>query len=83
MVIILMSALGRSNAYFRNGRKGIQKAHGVDQVANFLSVKPADIIAFGDEHNDEEMLSYAGWGVVMNNATDKIKSVANDVTENK
>ncbi|MDT6863318.1 HAD hydrolase family protein, partial [Enterococcus faecalis] len=43
--------------------KGIQKAHGVDQVANFLSVKPADIIAFGDEHNDEEMLSYAGWGV--------------------
>ena len=61
--------------------KGIQKAHGVDQVANFLSVKPADIIAFGDEHNDEEMLSYAGWGVAMNNATDKIKSVANDVTE--
>ncbi|MFU1825112.1 HAD hydrolase family protein, partial [Enterococcus faecium] len=44
-------------------------------------VKPADIIAFGDEHNDEEMLSYAGWGVAMNNATDKIKSVANDVTE--
>lgn len=37
--------------------------------------------AHGDEHNDEEMLSYAGWGVAMNNATDKIKSVANDVTE--
>ena len=75
--------MGRSNAYFRNGRKRNSKAHGVDQVANFLSVKPADIIAFGDEHNDEEMLSYAGWGVAMNNATDKIKSVANDVTENK
>ena len=61
--------------------KGIQKAHGVDQVANFLSVKPADIIAFGDEHNDASMIDYAGWGVVMQNGTDKLKSLANDITE--
>jgi Cof subfamily protein (haloacid dehalogenase superfamily) len=60
--------------------KGIQKAKGVEQVANFLSIKQADIIAFGDEHNDEEMLAYAGWGVAMNNATDQIKAVANDIT---
>ncbi len=62
--------------------KGIQKAHGVDQVANFFYLSNQLIsLLFGDEHNDEEMLSYAGWGVAMNNATDKIKSVANDVTE--
>jgi Cof subfamily protein (haloacid dehalogenase superfamily) len=61
--------------------KGIQKAKGVEQVSNFLNIKRSDIIAFGDEHNDEEMLDYVGWGVAMQNATEKIKSVANDVTD--
>lgn len=48
---------------------------------NFLFVKLVDIIVFGDEYNDEEMLSYVGWGVVMNNVMDKIKFVVNDVIE--
>lgn len=61
--------------------KGIQKARGLDQVARYLEIGQKDIIAFGDEHNDEEMLAYAGWGVAMQNATDPIKKVANDVTE--
>ena len=39
-----------------------------------------DIIAFGDEHNDVDMLSYAGWGVAMANGTDQVKEVANDIT---
>lgn len=60
--------------------KGIQKAKGVAEVADYLNIKQKDIIAFGDEHNDEEMLEYAGWGVAMQNATDHIKSVANDIT---
>ncbi|MDF9445294.1 HAD hydrolase family protein, partial [Limosilactobacillus mucosae] len=38
------------------------------------------IIAFGDEHNDAEMLSYAGRGVAMQNAVDDIKQIADDVT---
>lgn len=61
--------------------KGIQKATGVEQVANYLNVKRSDILAFGDEHNDEEMLEYAGWGVAMKNATEHIKSIANDITD--
>lgn len=61
--------------------KGIQKAKGLDHVAKYLQIAPANIIAFGDEHNDEEMLDYAGWGVAMQNATEPIKKVANDITE--
>ncbi|MFD2305866.1 Cof-type HAD-IIB family hydrolase [Enterococcus termitis] len=61
--------------------KGIQKAKGVEQVASYLDIKRSDIIAFGDEHNDEEMLDYVGWGVAMKNATDQIKSVSNDITD--
>lgn len=60
--------------------KGIQKAKGVEQVSNFLGIKRKDIIAFGDEHNDEEMLEYVGWGVAMKNGVEKTKAVANDIT---
>ncbi|MGM9902546.1 HAD superfamily hydrolase [Enterococcus sp. 10A9_DIV0425] len=61
--------------------KGIEKAKGVHQIANFLEIDQKDVIAFGDEHNDLELLEYAGWGVAMANGTDQLKSVANDITE--
>lgn len=61
--------------------KGIEKAKGVHQVANYLEIKQEDVIAFGDEHNDLELLEYAGWGVAMANGTDQLKGIANDITE--
>lgn len=61
--------------------KGIQKAHGLRRVIDHLNMKQEDILAFGDEHNDVEMLKFAGWGVAMANGTDQVKSVANDVTD--
>lgn len=60
--------------------KGIQKAKGVQEIANYLSIDQQDVIAFGDEHNDLELLDYAGWGVVMANGTDQLKGIADDVT---
>ena len=60
--------------------KGIQKAKGVQEIANYLSIDHKDVIAFGDEHNDLELLDYAGWGVAMANGTDQLKGIANDVT---
>lgn len=61
--------------------KGIEKAKGVHRIANYLDIDQKDIIAFGDEHNDLELLEYAGWGVAMKNGTDQLKGVANDVTD--
>ena len=60
--------------------KGIQKEKGVQEIANYLSIDQKDVIAFGDEHNDLELLDYAGWGVAMANGTDQLKGIANDVT---
>lgn len=60
--------------------KGIQKAKGVQEIANYLSIDQKDVIAFGDEHNDLELLDYAGLGVAMTNGTDQLKGIANDVT---
>jgi len=61
--------------------KGIQKAHGLRRVIDNFNMKQEDIIAFGDEHNDVDMLKFAGWGVAMANGTDQVKAVANDITE--
>lgn len=60
--------------------KGIQKAVAVDHVANSFGVSAKDVIAFGDEHNDVELLDYAGWGVAMSNGSDGAKAAANDIT---
>ena len=32
------------------------------RFANYLSIDQKDVIAFGDERNDLELLDYAGWG---------------------
>ncbi|EOT51302.1 MULTISPECIES: Cof-type HAD-IIB family hydrolase [Enterococcus] len=71
---------GGPNAILEVVPKGVQKAMGVDIIANSLGIKQQDVIAFGDEHNDLELLDYAGWGVAMKNGTDQLKQVANDQT---
>ncbi|MDE1548045.1 Cof-type HAD-IIB family hydrolase [Jeotgalibaca caeni] len=60
---------------------GIQKALGVEVVANYYQIARHDILAFGDEDNDIEMIDYAGHGVVMKNGIDALKKIANDVTD--
>lgn len=71
---------GGPNSVLEIGAKGIQKATGVEKLAAFYHIKRQDIMAFGDEHNDAEMLEYAGTGVAMQNATPQIKALADDVT---
>ncbi|WP_283578400.1 Cof-type HAD-IIB family hydrolase [Limosilactobacillus ingluviei] len=61
--------------------RGIHKEDGLDHVAKFYQIERQNIIAFGDEHNDLEMLDYAGRGVAMKNAIAVIKAVADDQTE--
>lgn len=56
------------------------KGAGLKYVADHLGFKPEDIIAFGDAHNDIEMLQYAGTGVAMINAQDVLKGYADVIT---
>ncbi len=60
---------------------GVQKALGVEVVADYYGVKQEDILAFGDEDNDMEMIQFAGHGVVMHNGIEPLKNIANDVTK--
>lgn len=66
--------------YFEYTSKGIDKAQALDYVLTPLGYKRENIIAFGDSQNDKTMIEYAGIGIAMGNATEEIKSVANDLT---
>lgn len=72
---------GGPNAILEIVPKGVHKALGLAIVADYLNIGKENILAFGDEHNDLELLDYAGWGVAMKNGTDQLKGIANDVTE--
>lgn len=61
--------------------KGVHKDQGIEHIAKSYGIDRNNIIAFGDEDNDEEMLSYAGRGVAMKNGIESIKRIANDVTQ--
>ena len=57
------------------------KGKGLAYVAEHLDIPREQIIAFGDAHNDIEMLKYAHLGVAMKNAQDRLKVHADDITE--
>lgn len=60
--------------------KGGGKMVGIRRYLDSIGVAPDEIIAFGDGHNDAEMLRFAGIGVAMGNAEDATKAVADYVT---
>ena len=56
------------------------KGSGVAALAEHLALPAESIICVGDAGNDAHMLSFAGLGVAMGNATDEIKAMADFVT---
>ena len=50
-------------------------------IAQNLGIKTENIISFGDEKNDIEMLTAAGTGIAMGNANDSVKAIADFVTK--
>ncbi|UAC49059.1 Cof-type HAD-IIB family hydrolase [Bacillus aquiflavi] len=61
-------------------RYGLNKAVGLKKVADYYGIPRERVVAFGDEDNDLEMLDFAGKGIAMGNAIDKVKTIANEVT---
>jgi len=71
---------GGPNAILEVTSKGVHKAKGLAYLADQFQIQRQNVIAFGDEHNDLEMLQYAGLGVAMANGTAPIKAIADDIT---
>ena len=61
--------------------KNISKAHAVEILLKYLNANRADTIAFGDAKVDIPMLEFCAVGVAMQNGGDKIKKIADFVTD--
>ncbi len=59
---------------------GNSKAVGMEAICRHFGIRQEDTIAFGDGGNDIEMLQWAGVGIAMGNADDKVKQHADLVT---
>ena len=66
--------------YLEIMHKSATKANAIRFMESILAVKGEEVIAFGDNFNDLDMLEYAGLSVAMGNAPDEIKRVAKRVT---
>lgn len=55
------------------------KGHALAMLANYFGVQREQVMAIGDGYNDVEMLEFAGMGVVVGNARDEIKALADYV----
>lgn len=58
------------------GHPGVSKATGVAFVADSLGLERTRIVAFGDGENDVEMIEWAGFGVSVEIAHDRLRSAA-------
>lgn len=58
---------------------GVTKASGLALLGEALGFGPTDVVAFGDNLNDVEMLAWAGYGVAMGNGEPDAKAVADEV----
>ena len=66
--------------YLEINNKAATKANAIRFMENYFQIAADEIIAFGDNFNDLDMLEYAGLSVAMGNAPDEIKQIAKEVT---
>ncbi len=62
-----------SPEYLEIMNKGVSKGHALHIIKQRRGIDPSQVLALGDGMNDKEMLTVAGHGVVMANASDAVK----------
>lgn len=65
-----------SRRYLEFNLQGVDKGTGISWLAHHLGIDMADVIGCGDALNDLEMIRAVGCGVVVANATDDVRAVA-------
>ena len=61
--------------------KNATKEYALKKASEYFNISLSDIVAFGDDINDMVMLKTAGIGVAMGSAIDKVKEIADYITE--
>lgn len=75
----LYTAVSKPN-YLEMANPAVNKGKALAFLAAKLGIQQHEVMAVGDSVNDMDMLEYAGLGVAMGNASDKVKAAANAVT---
>lgn len=65
---------GENRYGFINPNAG--KIHSIRQLAAILNIQTSEIITFGDDLNDIEMLTECGYGIAVENAVPEVKKIA-------
>ena len=61
---------------------GVHKGAALDKLMRTFDVAPDEVLAFGDNKNDKEMLALAGCSYAMGHANREIKELCGYETEN-
>lgn len=69
-----------TSEYLEFFSSNVSKALSLERLAKHYGIRREEIIAFGDNFNDLEMIEYAGLGVAMQNAPEGVRAAADFVT---
>lgn len=61
--------------------KKATKSNGISFLAQKFNIDVENIIAFGDDYNDIDMLEFCGTGICVKNAVDDVKVFANQICD--
>lgn len=53
---------------------GCSKGHALERWANYRGYRREEVMAVGDNHNDIEMLEFAGYPIIMGNACEELRA---------
>jgi len=61
--------------------KNAVKFNAITKLSECWNIPISEIVSFGDDYNDIEMIRNSGTGVAMGNAIDEVKQVADAITD--
>lgn len=71
-----VSFTSRTKRSLEINASGVSKARGLRALCSELGIEMSECMAIGDAENDEELLASAGFGIAMENGSDRVKSIA-------
>lgn len=60
---------------------GCSKAKALRWLCEYLGIRQAQVVAFGDGENDKEMLQFAGLGLAVADAAEECRAAADGVID--
>jgi len=75
-----LSVIPSKPTFIELSRPDTGKGAALAEMASGLGIGPEQVMAIGDSPNDEDMIEYAGWGIVMANGDEGLKRKARWVT---